>query len=128
MLIRIQGFDDIRVFKNYLLISYHIKNLRERLSLFFLFKGGGSGGCILIGSPPGKEAELRQVGVQAVDVHVEDVQVGVTAVVDEVAQVPVIRRVHLHENREVISIGHCSRIYRSCTVVKTSFKVGLQRG
>ncbi len=55
--------------------------------------------CILFVSPPGKEAELRQVGVQAVDVHVEDVQVGVTAVVDEVAQVPVVRRVHLQENK-----------------------------
>jgi hypothetical protein len=64
--------------------------------------------CNLLGSPPGKEAELRQVGVQAVDVHVEDVQVGVTAVVDEVAQVPVVRRVHLHENKEVISIGLCN--------------------
>ncbi len=84
--------------------------------------------CNLFGSPPGKEAELRQVGVQAVDVHVEDVQVGVTAVVDEVAQVPVVRRVHLQANKEVTSVGLCSRIHRSCTGVKTSFKVGLQRG
>jgi hypothetical protein len=49
-------------------------------------------------------------------------------VVDEVAQVPVVRRVHLHENKEVISIGHCSRIHRSCTGVKTSFKAGLKWG
>ncbi len=67
----------------------------------FLGRPGGWGRCNLFGSPPGKEAELRQVGVQAVDVHVEDVQVGVTAVVDEVAQVPVVRRVHLQANKDV---------------------------
>ncbi len=70
-------------------------DLDPQHGFFWITGGREGGGCNLFGSPPGKEAELRQVGVKAVDVHIEDVQVGVTAVVDEVAQVPVVRRVHL---------------------------------
>ena len=42
----------------------------------------------------GKHAESREVGIEAVDPHVEDGQVGVAAVVDEVRHVAVERRVH----------------------------------
>ena len=43
---------------------------------------------------------LGQVGVQAVDVHVKDVEIGVTAVVDEMAEVPVVGSVHLKRAEE----------------------------
>ena len=45
---------------------------------------------------------MGQVGVQAVDVHVKDVEIGVTAVVDEMAEVPVVGSVHLKRRRGII--------------------------
>lgn len=44
--------------------------------------------------PLGEQAEAGHVGIQAVDIHIEDVQVGITAVVDEVAKVAIEGCVH----------------------------------
>ena len=44
--------------------------------------------------PPGEETEPRQVGVQAIDPHVEDGEIGVARVVDEVGHVAVEGGVH----------------------------------
>jgi hypothetical protein len=73
----------------------------SRKILLFFFNSSGSACRYSQFSPAGKEAELGQVGIQAVDVHIEDVQVGVTAVVDEVAQVTIVGSIHLENNEHM---------------------------